>query len=489
MKRKKGESPNEDDTGSSSGLRVPHDTINEGVVIAAAIVSEEARSQFLRTIPVDGFYGQGHAEIWAALQELDRKGLSYDPATLRSIDPKVDTTYLASLLKSRPKAPPNLRHHVARLNWDRTRIEFAAGPVVELLDALKDRKCSPEELRGIAKRLDTALKGHGSENYLRNGASIVAEHSGVLSRRRHEQATYGFGIPALDTYNHRDDPSQKAGRARLLPGAAPSQISVVTGLSGSGKSTTMANALSGFASSGRRCLVGAWEQTAGTSLEMTAAIRLGYSRRDLTEGNYGDEEQQELEEEMERLTQHLRYIDIPMQRKEKRFGANDRSMDIIEQAIIDSKCEIFVADLFRRTLRETTPDDEEAALYRMQEMASKLHVHIILVQQQRLKDVEQRPDKRPTREAIKGSGAWTEVADTIIGWHRPAQWKNVADDHIEAIVLKQRYGEWPLGVEIEWDPEFGTLGATGRSFNVNDTLDDEMADGGIEDFLSKGKAR
>jgi hypothetical protein len=98
----------------------------------------------------------------------------------------------------------------------------------------------------------------------------------------------------------------------------------------------------------------------------------------------------------------------------------------------------------------------------MQAMTDKLGIHSVLAAQQRLKDIEQRPDKRPTREGVKGSGAWTEVADNMIGVHRPAHWKRVEDNTLEAIVLKQRYGMWPLAVELDLDPTRGTISG-GRS--------------------------
>jgi len=87
----------------------------------------------------------------------------------------------------------------------------------------------------------------------------------------------------------------------------------------------------------------------------------------------------------------------------------------------------------------------------------ELGVHAVLLQQQRLKDIESRPDKRPTREGIKGSGAWVEVPDTIIGVHRPALFKRIDDTVLECFVLKQRHGRFPLGVEFRWEPESGMI--------------------------------
>ena len=82
---------------------------------------------------------------------------------------------------------------------------------------------------------------------------------------------------------------------------------------------------------------------------------------------------------------------------------------------------------------------------------------MVLVQQQKLKEVEQRDDKRPTRDTIKGSSAWVDVADTILGVNLPSLWKAVPEDMLEIIVLKQRYGRWPLLMEAEWQPDGGCI--------------------------------
>jgi hypothetical protein len=113
--------------------------------------------------------------------------------------------------------------------------------------------------------------------------------------------------------------------------------------------------------------------------------------------------------------------------------------------------------LWKRCLRQTKPEEEEDALLRQQSIAKETNVHCILVQQQRMKDVELRDDKRPTREGIKGTGAWVEVPDTILGTHRPALWKRVDDDKFEVVVLKQRWGVWPLAIEFDWNGEYGMI--------------------------------
>ena len=470
--------------GKKNNIRVPHDTVNEMVLIAAVIVDDRARARYLKTTPSDSFFGSGHAEIWEALQELQRRGLSYDPATLRGVAAKsVDIAYVEDLVEQRPSCPPNLAHHVEALQWDRTRIELASGPLVDLIDALKDRKVTAPTLRGLTKRLESSLVGHGTRERIQRVESVALKHNSMLTQRREGHAFFEVGIPALDYYSE----GPRADQPRLLPGTAPGQITVWTGLSGSGKSTTLANALSHMEKNGRRLLVGAWEQSADISLGMIAGIRLGLSRRDLQIGNYTEETQQRILDEM-RGMHNLQFLDVPTD-SQKKYGANERALDMIEQAIVDTGADVFVADLFRKALREMDPDDEEQTLNRMQAMAQRTNCHFILVQQQRLKDVEQRADKRPTREGIKGSGAWTEVADMILGWHRPAQWKNIADDTIEGLVLKQRYGEWPLAVSMEWDPEYGSIGA-GTDIPLDREIGEDESD--MDDFLNvarPGKGR
>jgi len=160
---------------------------------------------------------------------------------------------------------------------------------------------------------------------------------------------------------------------------------------------------------------------------------------------------------MERIAERIAFLAMPFRRKSGEKPNNDRNLDILHGYIADSGCEVFIADLWKRLLRDASPEAEEDALIRQQSMAEETRTHGILLQQQRLKDVEQREDKRPTREGIKGSGAWIEVPDTIIGVHRPALWKRMDDNKLEGIVLKQRYGKWPLAVEFDWDAERGSI--------------------------------
>lgn len=455
-------------TGSS--VRVPHDSVNEMVLIAAVIVDVDVRKKYLNSMPSEMFFGNGHALIWSTLQEMNRQGLEYDPATMKQLGGnELDVQYLEDLITQRPEAPPNLKHHVEMLHWDSARVATARGPLTRLLELMKDPKHDPSSVIGSAKEIVSSLSVVRSKS-LRNTRQLIAEQMSDVRERREGRATFGFGIEGLD-YDDNEEP-------RLIPGTAPGMLTVVTGVSGSGKTTGTARGVLGMFNEGRRITYGAWEQGSGMQLEMLAGMSLGMSRTDLMTGNFSDEDEDELKQEMARIGERVVFDEIPFVRRRERYY-NEKALDRIAQAIIDSRCDVYVADLFRRTLKETDPDDEEAALYTLQHMAKELNVHIIVVQQQKLKEVEATKAKIPKRDLIKGSSAYVEVADGIYAFHRPALWKNIPDDRIYSLVLKQRYGKWPIMVEHEWNPEYGSIEG-GKEVEMNYGNDDESGGG----FLS-----
>jgi replicative DNA helicase len=439
----------------SETVKVPHDVVNEIVMLAAVLVDADAAARYLPTISADSFYGAGHAAAWAILQKMRDLGLSYDPATVRQMSGgAVDTESLEAYAADRPVVPPNLRYHAECIAWDRARVEAVRGPVSQFLEAIRDPLSEPAKVRSLARAIATSFDGMGDRKYLRDPIGLLREHESELTDRRMGRAIFPFGIDGLDYYG-ADDPEPNT--SRLIPGAAPGKLTVVVGVSGSAKSTTTARLALEQARQGRKVLYGAWEQKSAMTLEIVAALSLGWSRTDLMVGRFNADDQKELLGEMERLSEWIRFLDLPYGRGTGERRSNEANLDMLHQYVADACPDFFIADLFRRVLSETEPDDEEQALYRMQAMAQETQAHMLLVQQVRLKDVEQRSDQRPTRESIKGSSAWIDVADTILGWHRPALFKNVPDDTIQAIVLKQRYGKWPLAVEFDWNAEFGSL--------------------------------
>lgn len=449
MRRRKQRDVEEADAHQEAAVRIPHDPFNEQVVIAAAIIGDKVRHQLVGRLSPDLFLGDGHAEIWEALGKLDQKGLQYSPEAIRRMAPGVEVGLLRTIVDSHPALPPNLKHHVAMLLWDHARVEAVRGPIKGLLGALKDPTADPERIRALARAIPVAFDGHGDRRYLHDPATLVRETLAELRRRREGHACWPYGIEGLD----RDEDDKWL----LVPGAKPGQVTVVTGVSGSGKTTLVNRMALGLARQRRRVLLGAWEMGGEVALEQLGAMSLDWSRYKLQSGDVSDDELKILRDRMDRIAAHIRFLRLPVKRERGRRYGNDEALDLLHGYIADSGCDVFIGDLFKRLLAQTDPDEEEHALIRVQAILDDTKVHGILAQQQRLKDIEMRADKHPTREGIKGSSAWVEVADTILGTNRPALWKDVEDDTFEVDVLKQRYARWPFRLEFDWDDDRGRI--------------------------------
>lgn len=439
-------------------VRVPHDAVNEQVLIVAACGASAVRKRLTERVPADLFLVKEHVEWWLVLTELARKGLEYDGSTVRQLSGgTLDPEYVARLIADRGGTlVPNVDHHIAMLEWDRTRVDTVRGPLAQLLDGFKDPRTTPERMRELGKQVSTALERGSTASMVRSPEALVQSALAEYQARK-EKACFPYGLEGLDMEDNRQ-------KWRMVPGAAPKKLTVITAVPGSGKSVLACRIALAQAMAGRRVLFGAWEQGDEDTLHVLAAMHLGWSRYALSTATLTPEQERGLNEVAEEIAACIKFMELPGREKSARGSSqqrsrltNDRVLDIVQATIEDTGADVAIFDLWKRCLVSTEPDEEEQALYRQQQMLKETRCHGILLQQQRLKDVEARPDKRPTREGIKGSGTWVEVADTILGVHRPALWKPVDDVVIEIDVLKQRWAPWPQAIEFDWNGEHGSI--------------------------------
>ena len=474
-------------------LQLPHDPINECVVIAAVIVSSEARHRYL-SLPSTLFLAPGHADAWLVLQDIFGRGLTYDPATVRQLSGgRVNSDALDGYIAARPELPPNLKHHVETLHWDFARISAAKGPIAALLEAVRDPTANPDTVRSLARGVFGAFDGHGSGRFRRSTDAIITEHRDVLTKRRTGHAHFTYGIQGLDLYGPGDRDERHNldlnGTPRLIPGAAPGMTTVVTGVSGSGKTTSVAKMVLHWAEKKETTLWGAWEVKDGWNLELLAVLSLGWHRGDALTGAFSEEQQHELEAEMERLGEFVKFLDLPFDRRRNERSTNEKNLDVIQQEIADVDPNHFVADLFQRALVQTKPEEEARAVYRFQAIMQEEKCHGVLVHQSLIKgeQVAASSDHRPSRETLKGSAAYVEAPDTLLAWYRPFFYKSVPDVVLECHILKQRYGKWPQVVELDWDPEYGVI-ENGRTIEVERPGEKGAVDSFLDDAISgKGK--
>jgi replicative DNA helicase len=461
-------------------VRLDHDVVNEAVVVAAACCSAEARTALVERVPADAFLEPRHSAAWTALRELERQHLAFDVATLPTLAAGVDASYIDELLKLRPTPPPNLEHHVQTLFWDRARVNAWGGPIAQLIQAVRDPRADRARVQALVRQIGQAFDGFGDRQHLEDPSRVVRDQVEEIRQRRDGKALYPLGIQAIDAVVDSD------GCPVVMPGLAPGQVTLVTGITGSGKSTFVANLILGQARRKRKVLVGAWELNSGLTLELLATISLGWSRSAVTLGNVTDEHLQQLEDKMVAISRWVRFVRNPFNLDEE-LGAkpsNNQNLDLIRGYIADTGCDVSVFDLWERCLVDDSPGGEKFALYRQQKIADKTRSHVVIVQQQNVKQLMARDDKRPSQETVKGNGAYVEIADNIFGCHRPAMFKAVPDNTAEILFLKQRRGRSGFIVECDWDADRGQL-SNGREVQH----DHGGSSGAMEEFLGTSKRK
>lgn len=452
MRRKKAEP---EEKPKARDVVIPHDVFNEQVLIGAACANEETFADIVRRVPSDRMHVQEHRVIWQGFEELVRRGLKYDPASLKLTAPDVDLKLLGQIEESRPDRAPNLEMHIDAVHWDHKRISAAEGPLASLIDLLRDHRADRSEIKRLARAVSSTFENADHE-FLLDPYALVEDTMIDLRRRAEGVGIHPFGIKGLDEYED--------GTPRLIPGAEPGLVTVLVGSQGSGKTTVAAHLTLGLARQGKRVTYGAWEVKANLTLQLLATLSLGWSRTKVLTGDLSPEELETIEKRMLTISKRVRFVKNPFQRERSRGKRiyNDDNLDLVQDFIETTGCDVFVADLWQRCLTQKSPEEEESALFRQQAMADKTKCHCILIHQLKTKELEEREDKRPTRTTIKGTSAWVDIADNIFGTHRRALWKNVADDTLELIGLKQRWGKWPFSVEFDWVPETGQI-SNGRS--------------------------
>jgi len=449
-----------------NAVTVSVDTINEQIVIAAALVDEDIRKTYVLKESADRFADADHALIWDGIRTVMQRGKGFDIQQLHAeISGKVNLDYLRKLVERYPQAPINMQQHISQLRWDHARKAAAEGSIPDFLRALKDSGSSPTMVQQCADRVARSLDVKLDRSFMSNPKLIAQKQSEVIRQRKEGQACYPYGIAELDKF--------PSGENRLIPGAAPGKVTLITGASGSGKSVIAGLIALQQARLGRKVLMGAWEMGAGDTLEMMTVMSYNMphpqtgslvptgksvrSRYAISTGALQDDELDTFTERMEKLAEWIRFFDPPFHHDPGKIYTNDESLSEIHRMVADSGCEVVVYDLWERCIPDGSPGPERRALFVQQQIQKRTNTHGVLVCQQKIKEIERKADKRPGRETILGSSAWVDIADTILGIYRPAHAKNIPDDTMETLVLKQRYGKWPMAIAHDWDGDRMTL--------------------------------
>lgn len=438
-------------------IEVAVDQASQAQALAFALEDEEARRLLVALgVDEDAFTIKEYATLWTdVIEPAFEKGLTLDRTTVAAYVDDANLVELAEDIRRHKPPRENLLDVVDRLRWG-SAIVAASEAVPEFAELLRKRS-RPEDVIIAARVITEALEGGRPVRSRHAKDQKFVDDQIERMKLRKVQGRHPFGIPGFDVDESIEDETDRK-RYRTTIGTAPGKTTVVTALSGNGKSTFVANLLLAQALVfEKKVLFGAWEDDAGEVLELAAAIHERIDLTSLVMGNLSDDEERRLSETMRLLAERVEFIENPLARARKKREPNDVVLADIHTRILESGAKIAFFDLWAKAFAFNNESEEREALDRQQTIAKETGCHCVLVQQQNLKKVEAREDKRPTREAVFGAAQWVAIADTLVGVYRPDLYKNVPGGTIELPIMKQRRGRWPIGVEADFDAEYGRI--------------------------------
>jgi replicative DNA helicase len=427
----------------------PYDLENERAVIVACLVDPSSRRRAVGSVsPVD-FQGSRYRSIYKAIVECERKGVEPDQDAIAVLSDGADYGGLEFLqMLFGLTSTKNIELHLARLRRDSARLQIRTQSLPELTELLSDRTVEHTECIKQAAEILNALR-------VTEGSALdpCKEWVEVLDARcaggRHFVST---GYAPLDS--------------ELVEGFAAGNVSVIAGRTSNGKSTFVTDAV-------RRLLAGVVKPKI-----LVVPLEIGrlrfidklVSSATLIETNKLRKFPEELTlEERDTIRQsvhkllgtddRLTVVDNPffnLSKKSGRWG-NEEALDKIEEILAEGGYDLTIWDLFQRSLSTITPNDVETALVRVQHMARRYGTHFVIVHQISRK-VEERKDKRPRIDDLKGSGGYEEIPDLILLLHRERAYKKfMENDEIEINIGKQRDGPAGRTMIADFFPEVSRL--------------------------------
>jgi replicative DNA helicase len=424
------------------------DLENERAVVVAALKDSTARRRAVGSVEAEDFQGPRYRVIFHALVECER----------RDIDPDIDSIAVLAegedfggldflrMLFDLDK-PKNIEMHLERLRLDSARARVLDSDVREFTDLLRDRTVSHSDCQKKAADIAGALRaatpqrGDAAEEWIEN----------LDERCAGELPFVSVGYESLDSV--------------LIDGFAKGNLSVLAGRTGNGKSTFVVDCVRRLLTGPNKPRIGVFAMEIGrirfldklfSSATLIPTRKLRKHPHELTL-----EERDEIRTVAKKMVgtdDRLVVLDNPFfNLSERGQWVNDEALDKTEELLAEGNYDITFWDLWQRSLSRITPNDVETAIYRVQHMARKYRTHFCMVHQI-ARRAEERKDKRPRRDDLKGSGGYEEAPDLMLLIHREKTYKPfMRHDDIEIRIGKQRDDDAGMTMVAEFFPQVSRL--------------------------------
>jgi|GEM_PF-5513217 len=424
---------------------------NEGVILGGIIkASPEVRARVVAKLTPNDFTYPGFKEVFEALVKLVEIGAEYHRDTVVQLSgDEVGLQTLAELERDFDELPEsNFDAHVEILRDSAAKLA-AAESFARLKEAMALPSARSSEAEEAALQVLRDLRGTGGGKLTVSGPDAV-ESTATEIRRRAD----GYHVPTY--YAELDDVLTAGFRPGLVVIAARPSV---------GKSTFVSNLLLRQATHGKRWLSLPIEPGIDTVLEQMYCIatRTPFARftRQAT-----DVKEAEIERFRSTMLKHASFVDFIEQRLSfDRFMVELRAGGYVG-AVVDLY-EYLLPDVKPATITETLRAARSAAI----EAGTCLVVvhQIKRLENRRKKDGINPENLRPTKEDLKHSGGYEEVADLVLLLHRNAAVDPEWDSNVlEIKVAKQKVGQAGRVYCYEFEPEICRVGdfRTVMSWNV-----------------------
>jgi replicative DNA helicase len=390
----------------------PIDQDNEALIASNIILDSVNREYFVKLGNWQCFRNDQYKTIaWSVIEAYNSKmEVNLDAILLKSkgspVKFLVTFEFLTSLTTNFLAVPEvNFREHYSKLIVDSVKAKIIDKNKA-LIEVCSNPKTDLGDIQDRLNYFDSIVEsGHsGSKLDFMSVAELMPQY---MMNKDKSKDKYTTGFSTLDEI--------------CAEGYAPKQVSIITALSGMGKSSFALSSMKNLANKGVVSAQFALEMNTIPLIHKLLAFNSQLSLSKII-GKVDD------------LTpEELAFYNAEVKRLEKNYHIffNDKpspSLKVVReqlmllQDLLKTEYLVCFIDLFGK-IKEFQSSDNFARDYEkncniVQNIAKELGIHMSLVAQIR-RDVANRKDSRPTMQDLKNAGALTEIADLIFGIHRP----------------------------------------------------------------------
>lgn len=418
---------------------------NEQIILSQMIKIIKVRRILVKDLSEETFIGKKHKVIFNTLAELTERNLEFNEDTFNQLSTgEYGGFEYIRKLQDLFDENENLEFHLERLKADSVKHKIKTDEISSFEELLENPVSGFEELKEQILKINDLVNIMSSTTKIMKGEDLLKKYQADLRIRQIDGIFVPTGIEELDAY--------------LSEGFAKRKITVLAARPSMGKSTYVSNIIDKQRDMKKKVLVLPLETQSISVLDAMISRRTRIP--------------------LERLIKHPKLLTYE-EKKQINKAAQDILLDGYLHWIDDrtitlnglipylesGNYDLVVIDLFDK-LADVETDQKVLTkkLNEVQILAQTYNVHFLLVSQiRRFAQMGKRGndsvEKKPTLEMLKNSGAFEEVADTIVALYRKKYYfPDESDDILEQIILKQRRGVLNISVYNEFDGGTATVG-------------------------------